>query len=231
MLLYLYTDTDALTPEWITDCLTWFPQDQVEYVRPAKRLHDRRDRVAGYLLLLRALETWQSGIHDLPLQSEDFPTLLAIAGHYKVKAREMSAAGMPQADRLPHFCYGKNGKPFLKNMEGIHFNISHCSKAVTLVLHDAPVGIDIECRRRVSPLLINKTCSPKEQAEITSSSDPTMTFLRLWTCKESYTKYTGIGLTVDIPSIRESIPGNVKQRTMELPFIEGFLTITQKTSE
>lgn len=226
MLIYLYTDTEALTTDFITDCLTWFPSDQVEYVRPATRLHDRRDRVASYLLLLRALEVWQSGIHDQPLQIEDFPTLLATAQRYKAKARNTAQASPHLSATLPHFRYGIHGKPSLEGLEGTHFNISHCSKAVALALHDAPVGIDVECRRKVSQPLIDKACNDRERTEIAGSSDPAMAFLRYWTCKESYTKYTGTGLTMDLPSILDTIPKGVVQHTFELPFIEGYLTTT-----
>lgn len=231
MLLYLYTDTDALSTEFIADCLTWFPRDQAEYVRPAKRLHDRRDRAASYLLLLKALEVWQGGLHDQPLLLEDFPGLQTVAEHYKTKALTVKAADAPQAGMPPSFRYGTHGKPTLEGREDVHFNISHCSKAVALAMHDAPVGIDIECRRKVSQPLIAKTCNPAEEAEITGSSDPTMAFLRLWTCKESYSKYTGTGLTVDIPGMLDTIPYGVRQHTLELPCIEGFVTITHRISE
>ena len=42
---------------------------------------------------------------------------------------------------LPLVGYAENGKPFLQNYPELHFNMSHCKRAVAVALHDAPVGI------------------------------------------------------------------------------------------
>lgn len=227
MLVYLYTETEALSTEFIEDCLSWYPPDQVAYVRPAKALRDRRDRCASYLLLLRALEVWRQGIHSLPMQLEDWPTLQAMAQRYKALV-EGDEGAVSTAFPLPLFEYASHGKPRIKGMEDVHFNMSHCRNAVAVAVHDSEVGIDVEARRKVSDLLINKACNAEERQLVLSAADPTMEFLRLWTRKESMVKFTGTGLTVDIPSILSSIPADVMQRTTPLPFIDGWLTITHR---
>ncbi|MDY5968662.1 MAG: 4'-phosphopantetheinyl transferase superfamily protein [Bacteroidales bacterium] len=230
MLVYLYTETDFLTAEFMEDCLTWYPSDQVAYVRLAKVLHDKRDRCTSYLLLLRALETWRQGERDLPLQRVDWASLQAMAQRYKSIARqgtcevERSASSCP----MPLFEYAAKGKPSIKNIPDVHFNISHCRRAVALVLHDSEVGIDVETRRNVSNALINKVCNADEQRLVRAAADPVMEFLRLWTCKESMVKYTGMGLTGHLPSILATAPFGVKQVSIPLPFIDGWLTVTHQ---
>lgn len=44
----------------------------------------------------------------------------------------------------PRFAYGENGKPFLADFPGVHFNLSHCARAVLCAVADVPVGCDVE---------------------------------------------------------------------------------------
>ena len=47
-------------------------------------------------------------------------------------------------EELPEISFEKYGKPYFLNYPKIHFNISHCDKAVTCILSKRPVGIDVE---------------------------------------------------------------------------------------
>ena len=40
--------------------------------------------------------------------------------------------------------YGVNGKPYIVDNRDIHFNISHCAKAVVCIFSDEEVGVDVE---------------------------------------------------------------------------------------
>lgn len=103
---------------------------------------------------------------------------------------------------LPIVEYAENGKPYLKNYPHLFFNLSHCNRYVAVgVNQDSPVGIDVECRRKVSPSLIKRVCSDEEQHIISQSSDPDLEFLRLWTRKEAYLKYTGTGIVEPLTNI------------------------------
>ena len=105
----------------------------------------------------------------------------------------------------PVLAFGPHGKPFLRDYPGIHFNLSHCARAVLCVISDAPVGCDVEAV--VSPLdmdLVRHCCSPEEQAAILASDHPEAAFCTLWTRKEAFLKWTGEGLTDHLPELLSS---------------------------
>lgn len=103
---------------------------------------------------------------------------------------------------LPIIDYAESGKPYLANYPDLHFNLSHCSRYVAVAIDsDSPVGIDVECRRKVSPSLIRRVCSEAEQQIIAAAADPDLEFLRLWTRKEAYLKYTGTGIVEPLANI------------------------------
>lgn len=97
---------------------------------------------------------------------------------------------------VPPFAYGPNGKPFLKDHPGIHFNLSHCPRAALCVVADHPVGCDIEAVPEKLDLDLCHHCfNDKEVAAILASDSPTLTLTTLWTQKEALLKLTGEGLT------------------------------------
>ena len=51
------------------------------------------------------------------------------------------------------------------------------------------------------PDIVTAVMSDEEQHQITHSLDPRLTFLRLWTMKESLLKMTGEGITTDMRHI------------------------------
>ena len=114
---------------------------------------------------------------------------------------------------LPSIEYAENGKPFLKNYPDLHFNLSHCRLYVAVAIHRSPVGVDIECRRNVTPALIRRVCSDDEQLSISLSKDPDMEFLRLWTRKEAYLKYTGTGIVEPLTDIPPQSSGHRSEIT------------------
>ena len=96
---------------------------------------------------------------------------------------------------------GIHGKPQVTGCEGLHFNLSHTGNYAVAVFSDAPVGIDIEHRRTLKQSLLDKCCTQEEQAWIQNQPDEDMAFVRLWTAKESYVKWSGEGLTFSLKSI------------------------------
>lgn len=92
----------------------------------------------------------------------------------------------------PAFVVGEHGKPSLLEYPHIHFNLSHCARAVACAVGDKPIGIDVEStERKISDALIRHTMSPQEQEEI--AGDP-IRFFRFWTQKEALVKLRGTGL-------------------------------------
>jgi len=110
-------------------------------------------------------------------------------------ARELLAKMAP--GRRVQFARDQHGKPYLLG-GGLHFNISHSGDYVLCAADEAPVGADIEAFRTVSSGLIHKVCSAQELEWIAGSRKR---FLQVWTAKEAYLKYLGIGLTKPLQEV------------------------------
>lgn len=92
----------------------------------------------------------------------------------------------------PTFVIGGHGKPSLLEYPHIHFNLSHCAKAIACAVANRPVGIDVEStERKISDALTRHTMSPREREEM--EGDP-VRFFHLWTQKEALVKLRGTGL-------------------------------------
>ncbi len=88
-----------------------------------------------------------------------------------------------------------NGQPYLPAYPNLHISISHCRAAVAVAVSERrAVGIDIESRRKVSPSLLQRTCTAEEIDAIQLAADPQMAFLQFWTRKEAVLKCRGIGI-------------------------------------
>lgn len=118
--------------------------------------------------------------------------------------------------------YLENGKPVFKELP-LFFNISHCPGMAVCALADAPVGADVETRRRIKESVVKKTCNEQERGYI-SKHDLTQSFLELWTLKESCLKMTGQGIRLPLSDVsfqlRES-PGWEQGKWRKPPEIIG----------
>ena len=99
------------------------------------------------------------------------------------------------------FVYGENGKPFLRDYPGIHFNLSHCRAAAACAIAGSPVGVDAQEIRPVSDKAAQYALSPGEYEEYRAARDPARRFCELWTAKESYLKRTGQGIGTDLTAL------------------------------
>lgn len=104
-------------------------------------------------------------------------------------------------NEAPHFVIGPHGKPSLLEFPHIHFNTSHCHKAVICAVGDTPVGVDIEGRRSIRDSLVDYTMNAAEKERIARAEDPEMEFLKLWTAKEAVVKLSGEGIQDNIRDI------------------------------
>lgn len=96
---------------------------------------------------------------------------------------------------MPIVAHTASGKPFLANYPGVCFSQSHCRRGVAVALStEGEVGIDIECRRKVSESLVERVCNESERKQVAQSEDPELEFVRLWTRKESVVKCLGTGI-------------------------------------
>lgn len=96
----------------------------------------------------------------------------------------LTGEAMPEIKTLP------GGKPCWEGSRW-HFSLCHTRQAVFCAISDGVVGLDAEKIRPVSPAVISRVLSPEELQQFDGSDEA---FMRLWTLKEAYVKYTGEGL-------------------------------------
>lgn len=95
----------------------------------------------------------------------------------------------------PRLEHDEKGAPYLPEHPELSVSISHCRKAVAVVVSsEGRVGIDVECRRKIGDGLLERVCTPDEQAAVCAAEDSTMAFLQLWTRKEAVLKMRGTGI-------------------------------------
>lgn len=87
-------------------------------------------------------------------------------------------------------------KPSIKNRPDIHFSISHSNGKLVIAICDKNIAIDIQDYKSIDYLkIINKILSEDEKKYVKDLD----TFFDIWTKKECLMKYTGKGLTLDLP--------------------------------
>lgn len=95
------------------------------------------------------------------------------------------------------------GKPYIKNVKGIHYNISHSSNWIVCAIANEKVGIDIE-KIELIDYSIFSTCLSTNEIECLYSQ-PTekqlLLFYDLWTLKESFYKCIGEGFFIPLNSL------------------------------
>lgn len=93
------------------------------------------------------------------------------------------------------------GKPYLKNHTNIDFNISHTKNAVTVVISDKPVGIDIEIIANENVLIARRFFTKNEFDYVYKCHDRiNERFFEIWTKKEAFIKCAGQGLSIPLQS-------------------------------
>lgn len=100
------------------------------------------------------------------------------------------------------FAQGENGKPYLVDYPGIHFNLAHSGHMVLAAFADREVGCDIEKIKTANLRLAKRFFCPGEYAYLLSLEEKEQNrgFYRLWTLKESFLKVTGRGIRMPLDS-------------------------------
>lgn len=89
------------------------------------------------------------------------------------------------------------GKPYIKDYSQIHYNISHSGEWVVVAIGKSPIGIDVENRKEDWDLIGERVFSESEKYWSQNSYKRKAI---LWTIKEAYVKYLGIGLSKSLNS-------------------------------
>ena len=117
--------------------------------------------------------------------------------------------------------YNEYGKPYLKNNE-IYFNLSNSHDYSVCAVSDSEVGIDIE-KITFKANIIDKICTEDEKKLIKNADD----FTKIWTKKESFLKYLGIGLSYGLKNIDTLILNNIKTYKYE----DYYISVCSKNAE
>ena len=98
---------------------------------------------------------------------------------------------------------GPSGKPFLPDRPEIHFNLSHSGNWAVIAWGASEVGVDVESSHGRTNItgVAQRFFTLEEQAYIFQDDQMQhQRFLEVWTSKESYVKYLGTGIQMDLRS-------------------------------
>lgn len=111
----------------------------------------------------------------------------------------------------PIFKTEKYGKAYISNHENIHFNLSHSGKIVLCAISDMEVGVDVEYIDREIDLNIAKHYFyNREYENIMNAKNRPEEFFKYWVLKESYMKYTGLGMNLKLNSFEIIIEDKIR---------------------
>lgn len=129
----------------------------------------------------------------------------ASASEQRNAARRLLCVGLERDFGIPpmevELERSSSGKPRLRGRPGVHFNISHCRRAVAVLVADRPVGVDVETVRGRDFYVAARCFDAEERARVEAAADPDREFFRYWTLKESYVKALGCGLSYPLRSV------------------------------
>ena len=94
----------------------------------------------------------------------------------------------------------EKGKPYLKGVIGFCFNISHTDGMTVLAVGDSEVGVDVE-KIKKADLRIAKHRFLKNECDYVLEADSDKRFFEVWTKKEAFLKYKGVGLSGGLKSV------------------------------
>lgn len=113
------------------------------------------------------------------------------------------------------------GKPFVPGKENFHYNLSHSGRWVVIAFGRREVGVDVETLRPDTDIenIARRFFAPDERNYVFEDQEnQRIRFFEIWTGKESYLKYLGLGLMKDLASfsIFDREPGiRLHHRTLD----------------
>lgn len=126
--------------------------------------------------------------------------------------------GIDLSDEVEPIGREDGGKPFLRNHEGVFFNISHSKEYVACAVGDVPMGIDIQYHKTANiSKMARRILSETEWESFEGADEGAKMFYHFWAKKESFLKFTGEGIRREL--IKLAYEGC---RFLELNFEEGY---------
>ena len=137
---------------------------------------------------------------------------------------------------------GKYGKPYAVVSRIIEYNISYTTGAGVIALcENRPIGVDIECVGEIHQEILERCYHEKERCYILNGKEKnkmTRRFYEIWTKKEAYVKYLGVGINKNFATLNvldESIANKFQTVCIEncilTVYTEGNYSITLKKTE
>jgi phosphopantetheinyl transferase len=125
-----------------------------------------------------------------PLSNEQ--RLLSCAQAY---AEGMAMPDMPDFLRLPKpaILSRPGGKPYFPAAPDLHFSLSHSGDYAVCAYADQPVGLDLQVHSRCDKAAIARRFFHPEEYDYLAANNYEP-FFAVWAAKESYVKYTGVGI-------------------------------------
>lgn len=94
--------------------------------------------------------------------------------------------------------YGPQGKPYLAEHPNLYFNLSHSGSVAVCALCDAEIGVDVQEYRKVKESVAERFFTAQEKTQLKAlenhGEEYEKLFFRMWSVKESYIKFTGLGM-------------------------------------
>lgn len=96
----------------------------------------------------------------------------------------------------------EHGKPYfvektengMETYSDICFNLTHSGEYAACILGQGAMGIDVERVRPYNQKVAKRILHEREYQVMEASKEPDSDFIRFWTLKEAYGKYTGKGI-------------------------------------
>ncbi len=118
----------------------------------------------------------------------------------------------------------KHGKPYIKEYVNVHFSISHSGKWWVCAFSSSAIGLDLQQIKEKDSFALARRFFHADEIDWLRHRDK-REFYRLWAYKESYVKYSGIGLNrglsffsvINKENHSLGVPGLFQ---LDLPFID-----------
>lgn len=118
-----------------------------------------------------------------------------VAAHLLVRWCAATLTGRPVhqlllGQRCPECGSARHGRPFLDGLPDLHVSLAHARGVVVAGASWTPIGVDVEAVAAHAPttVVMPSVLTDRELAQVQSSADPSLAFLRHWTRKECLVK-------------------------------------------